>query len=409
MLDYYVDDNDNFKLDPGETTDLIIEIANNGYANATDVTATFSSPDQYITINNPVLNIDEMSAGENLQLVYSVTVDAATPISHEAGFLVQVDYNGLQQLNETFTLSIGQFPVLIFNKSLNTVSKDAFTEALGELGVLYHTADTLPVDLSLYRSIFVCLGTYYSNSTLSEYEGVRLSNYLDEGGNLYMEGTLTWHLQPQTIVHPRFGFDIETVTWFEFDQLTGIDGTFTQDMVFDFTGEYNLVPCYMIPQVAAFPVLSTDGSDLYYTAVAREIADFKTVGSLFEFGLMGDETALQQRIEYLTGILEFFDLGDYIVGMQQEYADQSLLQVTASPNPFREQVHFSVHGHDNQPVTLRIFDLSGQLVRQFAADRSGMVRWDGRDKSGRIAPAGIYVYQVSSGMSTTTGKLIRMD
>ncbi|MFP4471296.1 MAG: T9SS type A sorting domain-containing protein [Bacteroidales bacterium] len=409
MQDYHVDDNDNFKLDPGETTDLIIEIANNGHAGAVDVEAVFSCSDQYITINNPVINIDEVNAGESIQLVYSVTVDSATPISHEAEFQLLVNYNGSLSSGEAFTLSIGQFPVLIFNKSQNTISRDAFMQAMDELGVLYHTGDVLPADLSLYRSVFVCLGTYYSNSALSEYEGVRLSDYLDEGGNLYMEGTLTWHMQPQTIVHPRFGFDIETVSWFEFEQLTGIDGTFTQDMVFDFSGEYNLVPCYMIPQAAAFPVLSVDGSDMYYTAVAREIAGFRTVGSIFEFGLMGDETALQQRIEYLTGILEFFDLGDYIVGMQQEYVDQPLLQVTASPNPFREQVNFSVKGSVGQQITIKIFDLSGQLVKSHLLKGTGTIRWNGRDHTGRIAPAGIYIYQVSNGISTATGKLIRME
>jgi flagellar hook assembly protein FlgD len=54
-----------------------------------------------------------------------------------------------------------------------------------------------------------------------------------------------------------------------------------------------------------------------------------------------------------------------------------------------------------RPVVLRIWDLSGALVRQLppALVRSGAFqqRWDGRDGAGRPVPPGTYLYELSLG------------
>ncbi len=74
------------------------------------------------------------------------------------------------------------------------------------------------------------------------------------------------------------------------------------------------------------------------------------------------------------------------------------------PNPFSDYTSF-VFEHNQTDgdleVYIRIFDLSGQLVRTlrqtFFADgyRIGPIQWDGRDENGNKLGAGIYVYRVS--------------
>ncbi len=85
----------------------------------------------------------------------------------------------------------------------------------------------------------------------------------------------------------------------------------------------------------------------------------------------------------------------------------------ARPNPFapREgsvQIGFDL-GRTNLRPGLRIFNLLGQEVARFdAADllRSQTVLWDGRDRFGRLVPAGIYFYELTVGRQRAVKKLI---
>jgi hypothetical protein len=85
----------------------------------------------------------------------------------------------------------------------------------------------------------------------------------------------------------------------------------------------------------------------------------------------------------------------------------------ARPNPFtpREgsvQISFDL-GRTNLKPGLRIFNLLGQEVARFDAVnllRSQTVLWDGRDRFGRLVPAGIYFYELTVGRQRAVKKLI---
>ncbi len=85
----------------------------------------------------------------------------------------------------------------------------------------------------------------------------------------------------------------------------------------------------------------------------------------------------------------------------------------ARPNPFmpREgsvQISFDL-GRTNIKPGLRIFNLLGQEVVRFDAVnllRRQTVVWDGRDRFGRLAPAGIYFYELTIGRQRAVKKLI---
>jgi hypothetical protein len=85
----------------------------------------------------------------------------------------------------------------------------------------------------------------------------------------------------------------------------------------------------------------------------------------------------------------------------------------ARPNPFapREgfvQISFDL-GRTNIKPGLRILNLLGQEVARFDAAnllRSQTVLWDGRDRSGRLVPAGIYFYELAVGRQRAVKKLI---
>ncbi|MFO7655377.1 MAG: S8 family serine peptidase [Candidatus Krumholzibacteriia bacterium] len=81
----------------------------------------------------------------------------------------------------------------------------------------------------------------------------------------------------------------------------------------------------------------------------------------------------------------------------------------AVPNPFNPStdIHFSLH--QAGAVDLRLYDLSGRLVRTLVADvrpaGTHQVRWNGRDHAGRPAASGAYHARLSAGGRTAVTKL----
>jgi hypothetical protein len=71
------------------------------------------------------------------------------------------------------------------------------------------------------------------------------------------------------------------------------------------------------------------------------------------------------------------------------------------------RVHFYYENPSNAEVTIRIFDVSGALVRR-ALDREGdnIMYWDGRDKDGTVVKGGIYIYQIEAGNKIITGTVV---
>ena len=85
---------------------------------------------------------------------------------------------------------------------------------------------------------------------------------------------------------------------------------------------------------------------------------------------------------------------------------QPLRLAAPVPNPSRGPVAFSLEVFDAGPVWLEVVDASGRLVRraELAGGVSGtrIWTWDGRDETGRLAPAGYYRLRAegrSGGMS----------
>lgn len=83
----------------------------------------------------------------------------------------------------------------------------------------------------------------------------------------------------------------------------------------------------------------------------------------------------------------------------------TILRVTNYPNPFNPRTMIAYESSAPGPVDLRVFDLTGRLIRVLATDvteRPGWQRtlWDGRDDAGCDVAAGVYVVRVAAQRST---------
>ncbi len=415
MFSYQIQDDNNQKLDPGETASLIIDLTNDGSAEAQDVMVTLSTNDPFVQIENPAQIIyGVIESGNHKEMAFTVTALASTPISHKANFEVEINWEPQQTVSDSLTLTIGQWPVLLVNRAQNNFSSSKMEEAFNALGVEYTFVDQVPADLGIYRSIFICLGTFYQNHILLQEEGAWLRQYLIDGGKLYLEGTTTWYIDPQTPVHQMFNTGIQTINWVQFNQQVGFNGTFTEGMVFDFIGQYNYQPCKMIPTLPAFAILSSDGDLQNITAVANHYMNYKTIGSMFEFGSLGDETCGDERRELMRNMLVFFDLEDYITQIgDEDHTCSHEVSVTCFPNPFKNEVNIHFYNEESFPSAILIFDMKGRLITSldkfnFSGTGQCFTNWDGTDDLGQEVPQGVYYYRFSVGKHTFTGKIVKV-
>lgn len=88
-------------------------------------------------------------------------------------------------------------------------------------------------------------------------------------------------------------------------------------------------------------------------------------------------------------------------------------QMTAIPNPFNPStlVEYTIpDASGSVPVSLRILDLSGRLVRNLVAAQQGPGRyrsaWDGSNDNGERVASGVYLLQLRAGTLTTTQKAV---
>ena len=98
--------NNNGRLDPGETADIIIPTFNNGSYSAIDPVGTLGCPSGFITLNNTFYEFSVIGAGLMEEAIFSVTVAANAPIGTALSFLFDVTSGGYY-LQESYPTTIG--------------------------------------------------------------------------------------------------------------------------------------------------------------------------------------------------------------------------------------------------------------------------------------------------------------
>jgi hypothetical protein len=200
-------------------------------------------------------------------------------------------------------------------------------------------------------------------------------------GTLHLVGHLTQHAAGD------LDFDLAgTVADSLHDQLT-IDGDATLG------GELTvrLQPDYWPAVGQEFTVLSTTGSITGSIAVINQPA-----GATF---------SLRQESQRLVLV------ADQVTGVSPVPQPATGFQLAAAyPNPFNPSTTLSFDLPRELPVQLRIYDVSGRLVRELLRGETrpaghGQVNWDGRNVAGSAAPAGVYFYKIQAGEFAATRRM----
>jgi flagellar hook assembly protein FlgD len=88
------------------------------------------------------------------------------------------------------------------------------------------------------------------------------------------------------------------------------------------------------------------------------------------------------------------------------------ISLTNYPNPFRDQTQICVKLEDATPVTLKIYNIRGQLVRTIRQEEAirgdNYLIWDGRDSNNHSCATGVYYLKAETASSNATLRTLRI-
>ncbi len=298
--------NNNGKIDPGETVDITVEIENAGSSEAYNILGELFTTDMYLTVNTSSVDYGDLSGNGIANGTFSATAAPNTPAGHLANLEFDMTADlGIEGSGE-FDVVIGQIPVLILDLDENQNSATDMEDALAEMEVAYEKLSSFPPDLNLYSTIFVCLGIYSDNHVLSSSEGQDLADYLNNGGNLYMEGGDTWYYDNPTAVHAMFNINGTSDGSSDMGTVVGQSGTFTEGMSFSYTGDNSWMD--HIDPVSPAEMIFENQSPNYGTGVAYDAGGYRTIGTSHEFGGLNDGSSPSTKEELMIEYLGFLGI-----------------------------------------------------------------------------------------------------
>ncbi len=414
MEGYSVDDaagNGNGRLDPGESVMVTVTAANTGSSDGADVTGALSTSSNYITVTGSPLEYGSIEAGQTGSQTFEVVVGEDAPAGEAAMFMFDLQASLDITGHGEFVEYIGQIPVLLIDWDVNHNSTSVLEQCLNNLEVGYDKMDAFPEDRNLYTSIFVCLGTYSDNHVLSADEGQILADYLEQGGNLFMEGADTWYydqLYTPTPVHPMFNISGTDDGGSDLSQVDGMAGSIAEGMSFGFNGDNSYID--HIEPVEPARMMFMNNSPSYGAGISYDAGTYRTVGFSFEFGGLVDGD--KNKDDLMIQILEFFNIQGIWTDVSENQPVSSLKAGTY-PNPFREETKIRFEIVKDGQVSLEVYDISGKLVSNLLDASVGKgvheVRWDGSGQNGNPVSEGMYFYHLKAGGEMIIGKLILMN
>jgi len=298
-------DNDGI-LDPGETANILIEVSNSGHSQSTVSTAVLSCLSSDITIISGTSELGVLAVGATASAMFTISADENTPIGTSIDLSLDVT-SGNYPADETYTITVGQIPVVIIDLDPAPSSGTAIQTSLTNLGISFDYVAGIPVDLNLYSTAFVCLGIYSNNHVLTATEGQALADFLTSGGKLYMEGGDTWAYDTQTAVHIMFSLTGSADGSGDLGTLSGQSAAFTTGMSFNYSGENSYID-HIDPSGTSFSLFHNQSPD-YSCAVAYDEGTYRTIGASFEFGGLDDGISPSTKDILMQKYIEFFGLG----------------------------------------------------------------------------------------------------
>lgn len=314
-----------------------------------------------------------------------------------------------------FSFYAGQYDYLIWDKDLNHSSGPVIKTILDSLhfyGVLT-SGDLVLDDLTLYKSLLVCLGVYpekYMIHTTNPVGPGIVDYILNRGGKVYMEGGDVFYTDPYYAYgyyfNPTFGLyglanGVQYLT-----RVQGQLNSFTNGMSFRHVPTTNTND--RLQNQSNTSLIFTNPDNSYGIAVA---AFNRTVGSSFEIGSLVDSIPPSTKRVLIDSIMRYLGINPTGI-FENDFADNNIeLDIHILPNPSRGYVNFLLQNNSKTTgIKIKIYDVIGRLVWEYGTDsRSAHVIWNCSDNQGRKISAGVYVIRLTGSGKSISKKLVFIE
>jgi agmatine/peptidylarginine deiminase len=300
---------------------------------------------------------------------------------------------------------VDRIPICIWEPEATPITSVPLMQYLDSVGITYDHHTSYPT-LNSYGCLFICLGVYPNSYQLSSTEANDLIDYLTTGGNCYMEGADAWAFDPASAIYcDHFGIVGIDDGGSMSGAITGVAGTFTEEMSFAYVGENNYID-RIAPIAPAYTIFTNNG---YNRTVAYDAGTYKTIGSSFELGGLVDATPPSTKYNLIEHILTFYDIVTGISERERVAAD-GCDDFALYPNPVREPVTCNFHLSQQAHVSIEVYNVVGQKVKVIvdrvlsAGDYT--MRWNLRDRRNRELAQGTYFCRITTDTRTKTVKIL---
>lgn len=297
-------------LEAGETAGLLVTLFNSGSLPAEELLVSLTGGDSLVhVISSPELGIASLGQKEMTDLCFTLNASRATPAGHIAAFELTISNGSGIDVSFPVLLDVGVKPIAIIQLCTETSSVELMTHMLDSLNTGYDLLYEIPADLNDYACMFLILGTTYTGSgMLTTEETDMLIAYLRNGGNVYMESYASWYYGTAEMLQPLFMFYTERVGVYNFSELEGVDGSFTEGMFFPYVGPAAFAIFEVYTKGEGFALMTN-------TDVPPKIIDFafagdvyRTIGTFKEFGKIIDSDPPSQKAILFKKYLDFLEV-----------------------------------------------------------------------------------------------------
>jgi len=246
--------------------------------------------------------------------------------------------------------------------------------------------------------------------TVNAADQAKLNDYLDNGGNLYVESVNIGVDHFGTEFIEKLGIKYKNDGDFgEVEYLTAQSEELVQSIDFEYAGGDDAH--YSVDQLmstTAIPLYNCeeDISRMFYL----QTENYKAISSSVALGALKDSDSLSMKtflmseiVNYFLGIITVTDIEEVFAGMQG-------MEVNAYPNPFTEQINITFKLNKAADVSIRIFDESGRMINNLhegslSAGNHSFV-WTGNSSLGNRVNNGVYFYSVNVNGESRSGKIL---
>lgn len=387
--------NGNSIIEAGETAELICPVISTGTEPCRKVKVSFLSNSPYLTFpQTEEISFDEISGTENIKIQCGINKE--TPKWYSADLTLKLTG---ENVDTTFAykVTIGKQAILIVDRTKDRISAQAVKSYLEKQNYSFTVTNILsqdPDSLQLSHSIWFFAGVYPKANPVSKDESRLLKNYLQAGGNLYMEGGDLWYYDKATM---NASFNIEplghnggTLTKIA-GCIIGFNDTYEKDYSSTNQSIDNISPID-----PAFSMYKNTNPE-FITTVAYNQGSYRTIGSSSELGGILSDSGENFIMD---SYLDFFQIKDgyFTSGIKKdEQIEKLYIKGFCSENEYIAEISVP----SPAPTIISLYGPDGQLLRQ--------IRENITEKSTiriPISRKGIHLVTVNAGGETYTKKVL---